>query len=166
MGILNKLFGFRWSLYIVRNENELLYVVHGNSVMKILGSVMVHFANDKKPVKPWSLYLNFNKKHKKIKLKPKHFLKVARGIRGMYAGLDMEVSKILIKEIKAVDPDYGSFTGGMGDPVFMEAATKKKLEMYSDFSKESIQKRIDDIEKGKPKEITFTSVMQKVFGKA
>jgi hypothetical protein len=37
MGILNKLLGFRWSLYIVQNEKVLIYDMHCHSVMKIVG---------------------------------------------------------------------------------------------------------------------------------
>ncbi len=35
MGFLNKLFGFRWSLYIVQNENQLTYAMHEHSVMRM-----------------------------------------------------------------------------------------------------------------------------------
>lgn len=35
MGFLNKLFGFRWSLYIVQNGNQLAYAMHEHSVIRL-----------------------------------------------------------------------------------------------------------------------------------
>lgn len=73
MGFLNKLFGYRWSLYIVRNDSELVYAMHENSVLRIVGYCMPYFKDGSVPVYPWALYLNFNKKHEAFKLTPEYF---------------------------------------------------------------------------------------------
>ena len=73
MGFLNKFLGFRWSLYVVQNGNQLAYAMHEHSVMRMLGYVMGFFADGKRPVEPWSLHLNFNHNHQTIKHGPEHF---------------------------------------------------------------------------------------------
>lgn len=150
MGFLNRLFGFRWSLYIVQNGNELVYAMHENSVMRLIGYVEGHFFTGKKPVEPWSLYLNFNHKHKSIKLGPEHFR------------ADVEdISPLLIQQIESIDPGW-KVKGN--EPVFEEVATKKRLKImehapgYLD-----LQAMFDNIDK--PKELTFFRVMDQVFGK-
>ena len=149
MGIFNKLFGFRWSLYIVRNENELVYAMHEHSVMRMIGSVMGYFANGGKPIEPWKLYLNFNKKHQKIKLDSEHFTPDGEN-----------VTNELIKEIESIDPGW-KVPGG--EPVFVDARTKKQLKIRRKINYNNLQKEIDNV--GKPKEPTFFSIMDQVFGK-
>lgn len=73
LGFFNKLFGFRWSLYVVENGNVLTYAMHEHAVMAMVGYVMKYFADGGQPVEPWSLYLNFNHNHQSIKLGPEHF---------------------------------------------------------------------------------------------
>lgn len=149
MGIFNKLFGFRWSLYIARNENELVYVMHEHSVMRMIGYVMSYFANGGKPVEPWSLYLNFNKKHKKIKLDPEHFTSDGEN-----------VTSALVKEIENIDPGW-KVPGG--EPVFVDVRTKKQLKIRHKTDYNNLQKEIDNV--GKPKDPTFFLIMNQVFGK-
>lgn len=144
MGIFNKLFGFRWSLYVVRNENELVYAMHEHSVMRMIGYVMNYFANGGKPVEPWSLYLNFNKKHQKIKLDPEHF-----------APDGSSVSSALIHKIESIDPGWKVKSS---EPVFEEVATKKRLKIN-----ERESGRLENMDK--PREVTFFSVMRQVFEK-
>lgn len=91
MGLFNRLFGKRWSLYIVRNENELIYAMHENSVLRIAGYVASSFVEFGQPVAPWSLYLNFNKTNTTIKLNRNHFTD------------DGEYSDQLMQEIQSID---------------------------------------------------------------
>lgn len=42
----------RCSLYFVQNENELVYVMHENSVIRVLGYVMRYFADNRKRIPP------------------------------------------------------------------------------------------------------------------
>jgi len=110
MGLLNKFLGFRWSLYVVKNGNQLAYAMHEHSALRMVGYVMGYFADGGKPVEPWSLLLNFNHKHQTIALRPEHFTRDGEN-----------VTSVLIQEIEAVDPGW-EVKGG--EPVFEEAATK------------------------------------------
>lgn len=150
MGLLNKLFGFRWSLYIVQNGNQLLYAMHENSVMRMIGYVEHYFADGGRPVDPWSLYLNFNHKHQKIKLGSEHFTP-DKG----------EATTLLFQQIESIDPGW-KVKGA--EPVFEEAATKKRIKI-SDYESGhiDIQAIFDNIDK--PRETTFYTVMNEVFGK-
>ena len=151
MSLLNKLFGFRWSLYIVRDGKNLAYAMHENSVMRIVSFAMGYFAGGAQPVAPWSLYLNFNKTHKTIRLQPHHF--TADG---------ENVTPQLIAEVEAIDPGW-RVKGA--EAVFEEAATKKRLKIsehsLGNIDIEAMMRNLD-----KPREVTFYSVMDEVFGKA
>lgn len=151
MGLLSKLFGFRWSLYIVRDGKSLAYAMHENSVVRLAGYVMGYFAGGSQPVSPWSLYLNFNQTHKTILLQPRHF--TADG---------ENVTPALIAEVEAIDPGWR--VKGV-EPVFEEAATKKRIKISEhspgNIDIEAIMRNLD-----KPREVTFYSVMDEVFGKA
>jgi len=150
MGILNKMFGFRWSLYFVQNENQMAYAMHEHSVMRMLGYVMGYFADGGRPVEPWSLHLNFNHKHQTIKLGPEHFTPDGKN-----------VTPALIQQIESIDPDW-KVKGA--EPVFEEAATKKRIKISEHTPGHiDIQAMFDNIDK--PRELTFYSVMDEVFGK-
>ena len=150
MGMWNKLLGFRWSLYVVQHDNQLAYAMHENSVLRMVGYVMHYFADGGRPVDPWSLYLNFNHKHKTIKLQPEHFTSNGENI-----------TKLLIQQIEAMDPGW-QVKGG--EPIFEEAATKRRLKITEhELGKIDLQKMMDSI--NKPREVTFYSVMDGVFGK-
>lgn len=151
MGLLNKLFGFRWSLYVVHN-GRLAFAMHEHSVIRMVGYVMSYFSGGKSPVPPWELYLNFNHKHQTIRLTPEHFTSDGEN-----------VTPALIQQIEALDPGW-RVKGG--EPIFEEVATRKRLKV-SDAprirSGADLQAMLDNIDK--PKELTFFSVMDKVFGK-
>ena len=149
MSILTKLIGFRWSLYIVQNEKQLAYAMHENSVMRLVGYVVAHFAGGREPVAPWSLHLNFNQSHKTIQLRSDHFTTDGENI-----------TQVLIREIESIDPGW-RVKGG--EPVFEEAATKKRLKISEhapgQIDIEAMFRNID-----KPRAVTFYSVMDEVFG--
>jgi len=150
MSFLNKVLGFRWSLYIVRDENSLAYAMHENSVVRLAGYAMGYFAGGARPVPPWSLYLNFNHDHKILRLAPHHFTPDGEN-----------VTPDLIAEIEVIDPGW-RVKGG--EPVFEEAATKRRLKI-SEHSPggidiEAMLRNLD-----KPSEMTFYSVMNEVFGR-
>lgn len=147
MSFLNKLFGFRWSLYIVKNENQLAYAMHEHAVMRMAGYVMGYFADGGKPIEPWSLYLNFNHNHKSIKLEPEHFTPDGEN-----------VTPLLIQQIEFIDPGW-KVKGG--EPVFEEAATKKRIKIQESTS-EYLQTAFSD----KPRELTFFRVMDEIFNKS
>ena len=150
MGFLNKVLGYRWSLYIVLNGDQITFAMHEHSVLRIVGYVMSYFANGAKPVSPWSLVLNFNHKHQTIKLDSRHFTSDGEN-----------VTSLLIQEIEAIDPGW-KVKGS--EPIFEEAATKKQLKISGyEIGKTDITEYIKNFDK--PPEITFFTVMEKVFGK-
>ena len=149
MGFLNRLLGFRWSLYIVQNGNQLAYAMHEHSVMRMIGYVMGRFANGGKPVDPWSLHLNFNHKHTSIKLGPEHFTPDGKN-----------VTPLLMQQIESIDPGW-KVKGG--EPVFEEAATKKRIKITDHTpGKIDLQAMLENIDK--PRELTFFRVLDEVFG--
>lgn len=151
MGLLNKLLGFRWSLYVVRDGNNVAYAMHENSVIRLAGYTMSYFAEGARPVAPWSLCLNFNRTHETIKLQPHHFTADGENI-----------APALISAVEAIDPGW-RVKGA--EPVFEEAATKKRLRISEhtagSIDIEAMLRNLD-----KPREVTFFSVMNEVFGKA
>ena len=150
MRLFGNLFGFRWSLYLVRNGNELVYAMHENSPIRIVGYVMGYFANGGLPVEPWSLHLNFNKKHQTIKLGPEHFTPDGQNL-----------TALLKTQIKTIDPNWLIKDG---EPVFEEAATKKKIKMNDFKERLDLQAILDDVEK--PRETTFYTVMNEIFARS
>ncbi len=150
MGFLNKLFGFRWSLYVVQNENQLVYAMHENSVLRMLGYVMDYYADGGRPVEPWSLHINFNHNHKSIMLEPKHFTPDGE-----------KASPELIRQIESIDPGW-QVKGA--EPIFEEVATKKRIKIMSAPPGHiDLQELFDNIQK--PREPTFYTVMNVIFGK-
>lgn len=115
MNSLSKLLGFRWSLYVVQNENQLLYAMHEHAVIRMVGYVMHYFADGGAPVKPWSLYLNFNQKHQNIRLGSEHFTPDGKN-----------VTPLLIEQIESLEPGW-KIKGG--EPIFEVPATKKRIKI-------------------------------------
>lgn len=152
--MLNKLFGYRWSMYVVRHGNELVYAMHENSAICMVGYVMGFFEGGATPAPPWSLHLNFNKKHRSFELRPEHFTSDGE-----------DVTTALANEIAAIDPGWKVKAG---EPVFMEVATKKKLPI----SRAPVSLNSADIMRNlearlnAPKEVTFFSIMREVFGQS
>ena len=150
MGVLNKLFGYRWSLYVVQNGNQIAFAMHENSVFRMTGYVMSYFAHGAVPVAPWSLVLNFNKSHTTIVLGPEHFTNDGGNI-----------TRKLKEQVEAIDPGWDV---RHQEPIFEQAVTKKRLPISSHkpghIDIEAMMRSV-----GKPKEETFFTVMNTVFGK-
>ena len=146
MGLRQRLFGFRWSLYIV-HDGGLVYALHEKSVIRIAGYVMGFYANGGRPAPPWSLHLNSNHKHRSFELRPDHF--TADG---------QNVTRQLLADIEAIDPGY-RVKGG--EPVFADMRTRKRIPLaerpdYSDMA--AVLRRASE-----PKPRTFYSTMREVF---
>ncbi|WKZ71131.1 MAG: hypothetical protein QY331_07685 [Melioribacteraceae bacterium] len=71
--ILSKLFGFRWSLYVLRNKKELGFVMHSQNVGDLVGYIGSWFEKKGEPHNNYSLALNFNKTNEVIHLSQHHF---------------------------------------------------------------------------------------------
>ncbi len=150
MGLLDKLLGYRWSLYIVKNGNEAVYVMHENSVLRMVGYVMQYYKEGRTPNHPWSIHLNFNSKRQAFELTPTHFSPDGEN-----------VTQSLISKIKGIDPGW-QVKGG--EPVFEEVATKKRLNLRSPAinltdNRFEFQKYIDN----QSDEPTFFSIMDSIF---
>ncbi|GAB3500463.1 hypothetical protein GCM10027399_26630 [Curvibacter fontanus] len=124
--------------------------MHEHSVVRMVGYVMGYFAENGKPVPPWSLVLNFNHSHRTLPLRPEHFTPDGNN-----------VTPTLIREVEEIDPGWHVKSG---EPVFEEAATKKRLKISDHIPGHiDIQAMLDSIDKRR--EPTFYSVMDEVFGK-
>jgi len=144
MGLLNSLFGYRWSLYVVLGDKGLVYAMHSNCVIGMLGYIVGYYERGLQPKPPWSLHLNFNKRHQSFQLEPSHFE-------------DSGISMDLLARINAIDP---RFDVEFSDPIFVEVATRRKLPVNVDVEK--MLAHINDYEP--EEEVTFFSVMNEVFG--
>jgi len=150
--ILNKILGYRWSLYVVRNDKELIYAMHEDSVIRIVGYVMGYYKNGSEPIAPWSLYLNFNKNHTSFQLKPDYFTPDGNN-----------VTRELIKKIESIDPD---FRVKGAEPFFIDVLNNKRLEIrHKTEHISSLEDIIKNFEEDASKGPTFFSVMDEIFGK-
>jgi hypothetical protein len=113
MGFFIKSFNHRWSLHIVKG-NQLAYAMHANSVMQLIGYVMNYFANNGRPVEPWSLYLSSNGQI--VMLGSEHFTSDGEN-----------PTPRLIEQIDSLDSRWKYFK--VGKVWFEEAATKKHLKI-------------------------------------
>ena len=159
MGLLNRLFGFRWSLYVVTDGNVLRYAMNWDSVMYMLGYVMGRYADGGRPVPPWSLHLNFNRKQQAFELLPEHFSPDGK-----------QLSQALIRKIESIDPGW-RVSGGrlMGDePVVEECPSRRHIKVGSKVGW-TADKWMEDTRArlaGVPEEETFLRVLDRVFGRA
>lgn len=155
MGFLSKLFGYRWSLYFVTNGRELRYAMHEHSVIRMIGYVMSYYANGARPVSPWSVHLNCNKKNESFELHPEHFKSNGDG-----------VTDALIHRIQSIDPDW-QVRGA--EPVFEEVPSRRRIKIANPMSEagdaEAIKQHMQSTLSGVPREQTFFDVMDQVFGR-
>jgi hypothetical protein len=129
--------------------------MHENSVLELLDYTIVGgFGKGLSPVEPWSLFINFNKKHQKIKLLPEHFV-------------GENPSPVLLQMIEDIDPKWRVKPG---KAVFMEAATKKELQINSvdpevPITSDYLEKMIENIKNGIEEPPTFFKIIHEVFGR-
>ena len=103
----------RWSLHIVKG-NQLAYAMHANSVMKLVGYVINYFADNGRPVAPWSLHLSSN--GQSVMLGPEHFTPDGENL-----------TPRLFEKMDSLDSRWRYFTGG--EVWLEEAATQKELKI-------------------------------------
>ena len=149
MDTLKRSFHFRWTLYILKGEKEIAYVVLADCAFSIISLVMQHFIDGFNPVPPWSLHLQFNSGNRSFELRPEHFTD-----NGKFFTRD------LIDKMNDLDPMWDKFPKSV--PLLLEAATKKKIpgpdEMYNG-SCESLHNFLN------PKEPTYNTVLGEIFGR-
>ena len=148
MGFLIKSFNRRWSLYVVK-DNQSVVAMHANCVIQIVGYVMGYFANGRKPIQPWNLYLCSN--GQQILLGSEHFTSDGEN-----------PTPLLIQQIESIDSRWNGFKAG---EIWCEDAVTKKSLKISEHARGRIdvQAMFDNLDK--PRERTFFSVMDEVFEK-
>ena len=123
--------------------------MRGNCVIQIIGYIMSYFANDRKPISPWNLYLCSN--GKQILLGPEHF--TADG---------ENPTPLLIQQIESIDSRWNGFKAG---EIWCEGTVTKKPLKLSEYTSGiiDVQAMYDNI--NKPRELSFLSALDDIFKK-
>jgi|SRR3989339_894825 len=140
--LINKWFGYRWSLYITKNEKELQYVANSDSVLQLLGWASASFEKGN-PKEPWNVYLNYNKNHTAILLDKKYFV-------------NHSVADDLIVQIKKLDSGYLRPDNQLIPPTAEDVIHRKKIKITSS---------VKDVLKNGGSEVTFLGELNKIFRK-
>lgn len=147
-GLLNKLFGFRWSLYVCRDGKNLRYAMHEHSVIRMLGYVMNEYKDHGNPKPPWSIWLNFNKTNTAFELRREHFTP-----DGEY------LSPKLLTQIESIDPKY-RVRGG--EPIAIDVGRNRRMPISRNIDLADLQSYIDNKDKAKSG-MTFLDVLAELF---
>ncbi|MGI0133728.1 MAG: hypothetical protein ACREBW_02060 [Candidatus Micrarchaeaceae archaeon] len=148
MGVLDWIFGFRWSLIVMHGQDN-LYVLNENNAMCLAGFIMGFYGDGGEPVPPWSLHLCCNKFRRSFELRPEHF--AADGRRA---------TDLFTQQLEAIDPNWRV---PHGDPIFIEVATKRRIPL-SNAPTLSDPKSFERMFTTPKHQQTFYSVMRDVFG--
>ena len=174
MGILGRLFGkpqrysqlnkaeseptpepYIWSLYVCRESKTLLFAVHTDSPLCVLGYLIDDFREYGSPQAPWELHLNYNPTNDSFKLESKHFSDNGSGI-----------SPALDRVLSDIDPHWERKGR---DPVCIDLSSNKFIPMANpstineflsgDMNWEKVsEKKSDDPD-------SFCSVITQIFEK-
>jgi len=119
MGLLSKLFGFRWSLYFSNQKKEIYCAMHYDSVVGLLHQIYRYFLEYGDPPKKWRLYLNFNKTDESILLKKEFFCE------------DLCTDEFL-KMINKIDPEFRKYPPQTySAPEFIDLVNNKSIKILS-----------------------------------
>jgi len=116
MGILNRFLGFKWSLYLIKNSNDLHLALHANHPLILLGFVMNRFSDRGEIAAPWGLYINHNVTNKLLQLHSKHFTSCGRG-----------VTEQLKTQLASIDRNWT--LGESTPPILVDPGTKNELDI-------------------------------------
>ena len=150
--------GFRWSLYICKHDKELENVLHTNN----LYATLVHLTNrykNSEPTKPWTLWLNLNRKHANdgrdhaFQILPHHF---ASG----------KETQEFYQDLGSIDPSWRDHQAGNATEVLRDK-DGKEIPIWQDFI-EDPTKMIQQLEKSfkgiaPPEEETLQEIMDRIF---
>jgi hypothetical protein len=109
---------YRWSLYVCHENRTLLYAVHTDCPLSVLGYLIIDFREYGSPQAPWELHLNFNLTHEAFKLEKKHFIDGGCGL-----------SPTLLKKLSDIDPSGEA--PKRTDPVCIDLLSNKFLPMLT-----------------------------------
>ena len=158
MGLFNFRKGFRWSLYICKHDKELEYVLHTNNLYATLVHLMNRYKNSE-PTKPWTLWLNLNRKHANdgrdhaFQLLPRHFA----------SGKETEE---FYRDLGSIDPDWRDHQAGNPTEVLRDK-NGNEIPIWAE-SLEDPMKMIEQIENASkgidsPEEETLQEVLDRIF---
>lgn len=109
--------GMPWSVYVIRNGNELIAAAHVASPIAALGVIGIWVEDYGDPVAPYSIGLNFNKDHTFVPLISENFDSFG------YPKND------LVSQLAIIDPKCLKRRSYEENPIpyFTEPATKRQL---------------------------------------
>lgn len=148
MSLHMKLFGPRWGLTFQYDRDQ-RYELYGNSVIRIVGTVMSFYKNGGRPLEPWSLWLYCYKKKSGIMLKSYHFTADGENI-----------TSDLVTSISNLDPGFRT----SGDPIFEDLKTKKQYPIYGETIFDVLS-RNGDITELTNREDTAYDIIKGIFGR-
>jgi len=105
------MFGSRWSVYFMEGSTP-RFVLHEDSVVRMLGYLMGSYCRHGSPKPPWELFLDFGGQRLRIE-------------RGHFSPDGEDLSRELIQALRAVDPNFDRIKGD--DPDFVDLKTRRRL---------------------------------------
>jgi hypothetical protein len=148
MSLRMKLFGPRWGLTF-QHDRDQRYELYGDSVIRIVGTVMTFYKNGGKPLEPWRLWLYCYKRKSGFMLETNHFTSDGQNI-----------TSDLIASINNLDPGFRV----QGDPVFEDLKTKKHYPIYGKSTLDILAGN-GDIFDLTAREETAYDIISKIFGR-
>jgi hypothetical protein len=148
----NKLFGYRWSIYIATDQRDVHYIIHSDSVSKLLYMVSDFFIEKGDPKSPWNLHLVFNKKQQENEiLINKYFFD-----KGY-----LKIKDTLFNRIRDIDPEFENYVGIGKEIVFIDVKNNKQLKL-NPIDYQNPQSVIDFMS-NKPQEKTAVEILYDIF---
>ncbi len=138
--LINRWFGYKWSLYVTVDERELRYVINLDSPIPLLGYMLPLFNKYGNPKEPWGIWLNYNKKHEAIQITKDCFTK------------EGNISSELSSKIGVLDPNYMRKAGDYKILMAEDCLNKKFIPFMNNIPGNVITDHID-----------FMSVMYDIF---
>ncbi len=145
MSLYHYLFGYRWLLVFEYTETQ-GYILYGDSVAGLIGTVAPLYGEGLRPRSPWTLYLYHNKTRQRVPLHSYYFSKGGQ-IRDLF------------REVERAEPEWQV---KIDEPIFRAIGSKTDIPLEPQSAMEIYEasKRGDTL---KEKE-TFWSVMDVIFG--
>lgn len=158
MGFIKSLFNppkIHWTFGIFR-DGKPLYLMHGNSLMRIVGYCLPFFSNGAEPVAPWALYLRSNHTDKGFWLRASHVNQAGDN-----------VTQLFYDQLALIDPFWSDRPMGTAEPICRENGPHgKRIKITPDRIDFNDPHWLEKMAEGnkRPPEITFHSVLREAFG--
>ena len=110
-----------WSVYVVRNENQLIALAISDRVVASLGNLLPFFERFGNPREPYRIALNFNPTHTVVWVDESSFV-------------DGGLEKSFMKRLEEIDPKFLTRTGEAGVSLqFVDPTTKQEIDRFELF---------------------------------